>query len=422
MPKGPPCTANGICIPSSGASWTQDDLTSVIWNPKMTYPFDQYDKVDIYIVDDSNSTRVILLQKDVDLSTGMMAAKLDAPLFPNDTPLNRSCHIVMVGNGNAPDGTHQTLNSTSFYLIRTKELVSGTLVPVTGTPTTSTLLATSTIAITTSATLNTTMSSEVGGSPTNLPSVPEDKHENALSPLVIGLISAACVILMIAVIAIGLLFRTQRRSKGTTGGHFKSLHDQPSSPTDDTSKSSLYKGHELTSEASFIGPVTGSVITTGRSSSTTARSADPMVKGAPSILGLSNQSPTSPVAPMPLLERKPSTHNQAPEPVATAGEGPSMTTGDLEEGLRPQPGSALSAGDAQLIADTFRKSMRRPRWEENDADEEEQDEARRAANQLLREELSEQGLDVRRGVQRRVTIQDRVNRQSVPAPISHTDA
>jgi hypothetical protein len=125
---------------------------------------------------------------------------------------------------------------------------------------------------------------------------------------------------------------------------------------------------------------------------------------------------------MPLLERKPSTHNQAPEPVTTAGEGPSMTTGDLEEGLRPQPGSALSAGDAQLIADTFRKSMRRPRWEENDADEEEQDEARRVANQLLREELSEQGLDVRRGVQRRVTIQDRVNRQSVPAPISHTDA
>lgn len=65
--------------------------------------------------------------------------------------------------------------------------------------------------------------------------------------------------------------------------------------------------------------------------------------------------------------------------------------------------------------------MRKPCWEDNDVEEEDQDDARRVANQLLREQLNDEGLDVRRGVQRRVTIQDRINRQSVPAPISHME-
>jgi len=118
MPKVKPCTEAAICSPLSGAVWTQSELASVIWNPKMTYPFDQYEKVDVYIVDESNNTRAYLLQKEVDLNIGMMAARLEATYFPTDLPVNRSCLIMMVGAGNDIDGTHQTLNSSSFYMIR----------------------------------------------------------------------------------------------------------------------------------------------------------------------------------------------------------------------------------------------------------------------------------------------------------------
>lgn len=91
---------------------------TVVWNPKMTEPFDQYDRVDLYIVDDANNTHAIPLQKDVDLSNGMTAMRLQATHFPESDPSNRSCHIMMVGNGNELTGTQKTLNSTSFYMIR----------------------------------------------------------------------------------------------------------------------------------------------------------------------------------------------------------------------------------------------------------------------------------------------------------------
>lgn len=98
------------------------------------------------------------------------------------------------------------------------------------------------------------------------------------------------------------------------------------------------------------------------------------------------------------------------------------TRGSLETKSAPKLEPVLSAGDAALIAETFRKSMRRPRWD--DGDDEEQDEARKAANELLRKELSEEGVDVRRGVQRRVTIQDRADRahrSSVAPPLAEAD-
>ncbi|KAG0366994.1 hypothetical protein BGZ54_004588, partial [Gamsiella multidivaricata] len=113
-----PCSNVPICAPAAGEVWAEDSLESVIWNPKMMYPFDQYDKVDIYIVDEGNDTRTFLLQDEADLSLGMMATRLDSQFFPEDLPSNRSCHVLMTGVGNALDGTHRTLNSSSFLLIR----------------------------------------------------------------------------------------------------------------------------------------------------------------------------------------------------------------------------------------------------------------------------------------------------------------
>ncbi|KAI1288645.1 hypothetical protein EDD11_009742 [Mortierella claussenii] len=401
----------------------------------MTAPFDQYEKVDIYIVDDGNKSRSYLLQGEVDLNIGMMAARLEAPLFPEDLPVNRSCHILLTRVGNALDGTHQTLNSSSFFMIRNKQTINGTLVPISlPLPTATTILTTTTLTTTNTRTTTTTTttttftatsaSSFDAAYPTNISTPPEKASATALSPLVIGLISAGCVVLLIAIAAIGLLLRTRRRFKGGNTGNFTSLYDQPGSPTDDASKNSIFKegGGE-----SFVGPAMGAALTTGRSSSNTIRSVEPMMKGAPGMLGYNNsQDPPSPTTQLPLVERKPSTLYRVPESAAEASAAADATRVPVvepsetlsAEGLsRKNNGSALTVNDAQLIAETFRKSMRRPRW---DDDEDEQDEARRAANELLRKELSEQGLDVQRGVQRRVTIQDRPHRSSIPPPISQT--
>ncbi|KAG0199702.1 hypothetical protein BGX28_007074 [Mortierella sp. GBA30] len=151
-------------------------------------PFGQYDRVDMYIADDVDTSRHVFLQGEVDLNIGVMAVKLEAVLFPEDLPVNRSCHLVLTKNGDALDGTHATLNSSSFFMI----------------------------------------------------------------PLVI------------AMIALGLLYRTRRRFKGNTG-HFKSLHDHPNSPTDGISKSSMSKSEE--GDTSFVGPTfSGGALTGGRNS------------------------------------------------------------------------------------------------------------------------------------------------------------
>lgn len=141
-----------------------------------------------------------------------------------------------------------------------------------------------------------------------------------------------------------------------------------------------------------------------------------------------NNQPTVSTAPLPLLERKGSAVQKEevqPTPIPTVivdgyESGATTTRGSLESKSAPKLEPVLSAGDAALIAETFRKSMRRPRWD----DVEEEDEARKAANELLRKELSEEGVDVRRGVQRRVTIQDRTDRahrSSVAPPLAESD-
>ncbi|KAF9945800.1 hypothetical protein BGZ72_000956 [Mortierella alpina] len=408
----------------------------------MTAPFDQYDKVDMHVVDDASPERHFQLQGEVDLNIGVTAVRLEALLFPEDLPIKRLCHLVLTGVGNSLDGTHRTLNSSSFYMIRTMKNVNGTLVslppagptvvpsaPITVPASTTTRFssAKSTVAATTS-----------GDPPVHATNPPQSTKSSTLSPLVIALISVGSAAMAIALVALALLYRTRRRFKGNAGGHFKSLHDHPNSPTDGASKSSIYKsegGHDLgVAEAPFLGPTFGA----GRNSSNTARSAEPMMKGAPGMLGYNNDALPSSSAPLPLLERKSSTLYHVPTSASDAAAGAAVvgavgaaagtkeTTGDSAAGVVDRQGRAgkepvLSAGDAQLIAETFRKSMRKPRWEDEDEEEEEErDEARRAAKELLRKELSEEGVDVQRGVQRRVTIRDRPHRSSLSPPVSQS--
>ncbi|KAF9138317.1 hypothetical protein BG015_002432 [Linnemannia schmuckeri] len=344
-------------------------------------PFDQYDTVDIYLVDEDSVGRSYMFKQAAEILFGSAASRLDAALFPDDVPTNRSCHIVIVDSGDELNGKHKTLNSSSFFMIR---------IPNDG-------------------------------------ALPYDKSAS-LSPLVIGLISAGCGALLIAIVAIFLLVRARRRYKGNTS-YFKSLDDQPGSPTEESAKgSSNFKLEDDQESATAAARTEGygdalfaGSIAAGRSSSNTARSAEPMIKGAPTMLPYHSQSPPSPAAPLPLLERKTSTLYNVPESAesaaaaaAAAGAG-TATVGTTGRQNSMEKNPVLSTNDAQLIAETFRKSMRKPQWEnkhddDDDDDDNETDEARRAANALLRKELSEEGVDVQRGVQRRVTIQDRAIR------------
>lgn len=239
-----------------------------------------------------------------------------------------------------------------------------------------------------------------------------------------------------------MLLRARRRYKGNTD-YFKSLDDQPGSPAEGSAKgSSNFKLEDdqesaaaALGEGGYGGALFAGSIAAGRSSSNTARSAEPMIKGAPAMLPYLSHSPPSPTDPLPLLERKTSTLYNVPESAESAAAaaaaagavgvaaGAAGTTGRQNS---MEKNSALSANDAQLIAETFRKSMRKPQWEnkhddDDDDDNDERDEARRAANALLRKELSEEGVDVQRGVQRRVTIQDRAIRaHGGPTLTSHS--
>ncbi|KAF8929808.1 hypothetical protein BGZ47_000875 [Haplosporangium gracile] len=393
-------------------------------------PFGQYDTVDIYLVDEDSVGRSYMFKQAAEVEFGSAASRLDAALFPNDVPTNRSCHIVITSSGDELNGKHKTLNSSSFFMIRTQQNVSGTMVPLpspTATATLSTPLTFTTTRSTSSVTTthNATTVPVVSTDIPNDGAFPSDKSAS-LSPLVIGLISAGCGALLIAIVALFLLVRARRRYKGNTS-YFKSLDDQPGSPTEESAKGSsnfkLEDDQESATAAAqaegYGGALFAGSIAAGRSSSNTVRSAEPMIKGAPAMLPYHSQLPPSSAALLPLLERKTSTLYNVPESAesaaaaaAAAGAGAAAvgTTG-RQNSMEKNP--VLSANDAQLIAETFRKSMRKPQWEnkhDDDDDDNETDEARRVANALLRKELSEEGVDVQRGVQRRVTIQDRAIR------------
>ncbi|KAG0372153.1 hypothetical protein BGX24_000669 [Mortierella sp. AD032] len=394
--------------------------------------FGRYDPVDVYIIDDGASSRSYMLQKDVTLNDGNIIVRLEAVLFPEDLPINRSSHIAFTAAGNDINGDQPTFKSASFFMIRTQQNVSGTMLPLPPPTASSTLPSTTllTISKTTSTRsftpTSTTFPAISSPQPTNGADTSEDSAP--LSPLVIGLISAGCGALLIALVAIFLLLRARRRYKGNTS-YFKSLDDQPGSPTEESTKgASNFKLEDDQESAAarageYGGPMFAGSIAAGRSSSNTARSAEPMIKGAPAMLPYYSQSPPAPSEPLPLLERKTSTLYDVPENAESAAAAAAAIAGAAAtaetavagrqssvEKLGPRAEPVLSANDAQLIAETFRKSMRKPRWEDThdeDDDDDERDEARKAANALLRKELSEEGVDVQRGVQRRVTIQDR---------------
>ncbi|KAF9970935.1 hypothetical protein BGZ73_006199 [Actinomortierella ambigua] len=416
-------------------------------------PFDQYEKVDVYLVDVVNKWQ-LMLQANADLNLGMLASRKDATMFPDNLPINRTCRVVFISQDQPLDGTHRTVNSSDFTLIRTQQVVNGTLTPLPPISSTPSATPSPTKPSRTSSPTITHMPGS--GSEPSMPEPPLSPPDSAsnhssLSSLAIGLIVAGSVAIIIAAVAIAQVFRTRRRYM-REHAHFKTL-PEPSSPR----AGSIGKGGGTSSfivEGSAAGAVAGTSsglsgsepkpdleggarvasfvapsLATGRNSSTTVRSHTAMLQGVQALSGYSTPEPI-PTIVVPLVERRPSTLDQSgPTSVSSpdypsqeqqqqqqqqhslrfTGVSNSSTTSLGRLSLEP----VISAGDARLIADTFRKSLRRPRWEEagvdeDDDDDQEQDEARRAANELLRKELSEQGLDVQKtGVQRRVTIQTR---------------
>jgi hypothetical protein len=111
------CMSGRICAPQQGTIWTQGGLGSIIWNSTQMAPFEQYDRVDVYVVDDGSSGRSYTLKEYVQLNDNFLVTSLDAGIFPEDLPANRSCHLTFTRNGDAID-SDKTLNSPSFFMIR----------------------------------------------------------------------------------------------------------------------------------------------------------------------------------------------------------------------------------------------------------------------------------------------------------------
>ncbi|KAG0267746.1 hypothetical protein DFQ27_008391 [Actinomortierella ambigua] len=450
-------------------------------------PFDQYEKVDVYLVDETNNWQ-LLLQQNAEVSLGMLASRKDASMYPDNLPVNRTCRIVFISPDKPLDGTHRTVNSSDFLLIRTQQYVSGTPTPI---PTNSVSPGISpTLTQSLSQTATATFTHAPGNSNESVlvppgavqppaPSSPPPNNsfeQTSLSSLAVGLIVAGSVAIVIAAVAIAQVFRTRRRYM-REHAHFRTL-PEPSSPRNGSvgkgaaaaaaaaaaaggATGSGFSGSERKSDFEGVAAAAAAAAAAGlagsRNSSTTVRSNTAMIQGAHALSGYSTPEPI-PTIVVPLEERRPSTldqHRGAPSPLSSsssvrdypsqeyqqqqqqppqqqplpyqqqnsvrfhgAGSASSISLGGGGGGQRPSLEPVISAGDARLIADTFRKSLRRPRWEEegvevdddddDDDDDDGQDEARRAAKELLRKELSEQGLDVQKtGVQRRVTIQTR---------------
>ncbi|KAG0238973.1 hypothetical protein BGW41_007989 [Actinomortierella wolfii] len=450
QPTADVCTLEPICAPAGGSEWTQDSgFASVIWNPANMTPFDRYEKVDVYLVDDANKWQM-MLQAETDLNIGMLAKRKDTTMFPVNLPVNRTCKIVFTSLGQPLDGTHRTLNSSDFFLIRTQQVVTGT----SSLPISTTITLTPTVSTPASIPTHTTPASPDDGIAPEVPSVQEplpptpgnSSNHTSLSAVAIGLIAGGSVALLIAAVAVAQVLRTRRRYM-RNNANFKTL-PEPNSPMNgsvvkgsgidgsggDTSSFGS-DGHGLETKsgvgaAAAAGGITsfgiGAGLAPGRNSTNTIRSNTAMLQGAHALSGYNNPEPI-PTIVVPLVERRPSTldpsrptsstslieHSSPEEHGRYGGNGSRSyaSLGGTGGGTgRPSLEPVISAGDARLIADTFRKSLRRPRWEEAgvEDDDEEQDEARRAANELLRKELNEQGLDVQKtGVQRRVTIQTR---------------
>ncbi|KAG0052433.1 hypothetical protein BGZ90_006489, partial [Linnemannia elongata] len=111
------CPTGPICAPAPGDNWRQDSVGQLLWNSTLMSPFGKYDTVDIYIVDEDSVGRSYMFKQAAEIEFGSAASKLDATLFPEGVANNRSCHIVITGNGNELDGKHNTLNSSSFFMI-----------------------------------------------------------------------------------------------------------------------------------------------------------------------------------------------------------------------------------------------------------------------------------------------------------------
>lgn len=124
------CPTGPICAPAPGDNWRQGSVGQLLWNSSLMSPFGKYDTVDIYIVDEDSVGRSYMIKQAAEIEFGSAASKLEPVLFPEDVPNNRSCHIVITSNGNELDGKHDTLNSSSFFMIRKLTIESLLFVPL----------------------------------------------------------------------------------------------------------------------------------------------------------------------------------------------------------------------------------------------------------------------------------------------------
>lgn len=91
--------------------------------------------------------------------------------------------------------------------------------------------------------------------------------------------------------------------------------------------------------------------------------------------------------------------------------------GILSKSIPPAAPGVLSTTDARLIAEIFRRKMRKPEWGEGE-DIMDEDERRETGERLLREELAEEGTDLKSVSQKRATVDD----ESVSRIVSQTSS
>jgi hypothetical protein len=85
----------------------------------MPTKFDIYEAVDFYLVDDASPNSTYLLKSEARLADGMTYVNLNGTgFFPMNLPVTRSCHILIVRDGESPSTKIDHYISPSFTLVR----------------------------------------------------------------------------------------------------------------------------------------------------------------------------------------------------------------------------------------------------------------------------------------------------------------
>ncbi|CAM0139249.1 unnamed protein product [Umbelopsis sp. WA50703] len=246
------------------------------------------------------------------------------------------------------------------------------------------------------------------GSPTNSTGVDNGQQLNAssskLQPWTIGVIVAACVAVLIAVIALFWIIRyTRRQRKLGTRRSFFTSNPKRSPGSDDAAMIGT------AGEAKEIAPGMQSHGGFDNRDVSSIHSGTPIMGGGASSRRSTAMENNSTVGSTRGSGLRNSTDPEKNASIISSQAARANDLGQLPEGR--QSNSVLSSTDALMIADTFRNLMRKPDWNEKDGDElemnqpeEESDveKQKRIGNELLRQQLAEEGTQVQR-IERRPT-------------------